>query len=138
MPLTPADIHNREFRKASLGRRGYDEEQVDSLLDEVTLEMIKLLEENAALQSQGGAATASPAETQVITNGVMAELSAATAQLQGLSRACDQAEQKARALQRRLEEARQARAAAPAPSRSTATTTARACWRWPSGPPTTT
>ena len=61
MPLTPADIHNVEFAKASLGKRGYDEEQVDSLLDEITQEMIKLLEENDVLQRRTEEASASNA-----------------------------------------------------------------------------
>ncbi|MET0416405.1 MAG: DivIVA domain-containing protein, partial [Actinoplanes sp.] len=52
MPLTPADIHHTEFGKAGLGRRGYDEEQVDALLDEVSQEMSELLEERQILQQQ--------------------------------------------------------------------------------------
>lgn len=32
-PLTPADIRNVVFDKAPLGKRGYDEEQVDTFLD---------------------------------------------------------------------------------------------------------
>ena len=48
MPLTPADIHNTAFKKPPIGKRGYDEEEVDAFLDEVEQEPIRLLEENAA------------------------------------------------------------------------------------------
>ena len=33
MPLTPADIHNVAFKKPPIGKRGYDEEEVDAFLD---------------------------------------------------------------------------------------------------------
>ena len=35
MPLTPADVHNVAFKKPPIGKRGYDEEEVDAFLDEV-------------------------------------------------------------------------------------------------------
>src|SRR3954469_10238768 len=60
MPLTPADIHNMDFGKASLGRRGYHEDEVDALLDEVTQEMIRLLEENDALHHMLDAGAGTP------------------------------------------------------------------------------
>ena len=105
MPLTPAEIHNREFAKASLGRRGYDEDQVDSLLDEVSGEMIRLLEENDALQRSlppPGRQGAGRAEAEYAE----AEFNAAVAELGRARRACDQAEAKARHMQSQLEEAR--------------------------------
>jgi DivIVA domain-containing protein len=113
--LTPADIHNTEFGKAPLGRRGYDEEEVDALLDEVTQEMIKLLEENEVLQRRVGRPDArdQPAPP---ASALLAEIDAAAAELDRARRACDQAEQHARRLQRQLEEARQAAAGAPAPT----------------------
>src|SRR3954451_20198097 len=83
VPLTPADIHNVEFAKASLGKRGYDEEQVDALLDEITQEMIKLLEENDVLQRRTEQASASSA-----VDDLAAELASAR-------RECDRAEQHA-------------------------------------------
>ncbi len=55
MPLTPEDVRQREFR---LSFRGYNEEEVDSFLDEVEVELARLLKENADLRSQ---ATAAPA-----------------------------------------------------------------------------
>ena len=33
MPLTPADVHNVAFKKPSIGKRGYDEDEVDAFLD---------------------------------------------------------------------------------------------------------
>src|SRR3954453_23615513 len=65
MALTPADIHNTAFKKPPIGKRGYDEEEVDAFLDEVEQELIRLLEENGALHDQmrrgggGGAALSS-------------------------------------------------------------------------------
>jgi DivIVA domain-containing protein len=112
--LTPADIHNTEFQKAPLGRRGYDEDEVDALLDEVTQEMIKLLEENEALQRRAGRPEGR-ADQSATANALRAEIDAAGAELDRARRACDQAEQRAHQLQRELEEARRAAAEAPAP-----------------------
>jgi DivIVA domain-containing protein len=108
VPLTPADIHNMEFGKATLGKRGYDEEQVDSLLDEVSMEMINLLEENADLLSRAGVPAVrhdnGPAE---------AELQALAAELDRARQACDQAQRRADALQQELHRVRTAPAPAP-------------------------
>ncbi|MFC7529627.1 DivIVA domain-containing protein [Actinoplanes sp. GCM10030250] len=111
MPLTPADIHNVEFPKTSLGKRGYDEEQVDALLDEVSQEMIRLLEENDALQRQARLSAAA-GEAEVSGN-IQAEFSAAAAELDRARRACDLAEQNARLMERQLDQAR--RSAVPQP-----------------------
>ena len=35
MPLTPADVHNVAFKKPPIGKRGYDEEEVDAFLQDV-------------------------------------------------------------------------------------------------------
>jgi DivIVA domain-containing protein len=51
MALTADDIHNIAFRKAPLGRRGYDEEQVDAFLDQVEATITDL---RAQLARQGG------------------------------------------------------------------------------------
>ena len=47
--ITPLDIQNKEF---SRGVRGYKEEEVDEFLDLITVDMEKLLAENAALKKQ--------------------------------------------------------------------------------------
>jgi DivIVA domain-containing protein len=49
MPLTPADVHNVAFKKPSIGKRGYDEDEVDAFLDVVEAELSRLIEENASL-----------------------------------------------------------------------------------------
>ena len=33
MPLTPADVHNVAFSKPPIGKRGYNEDEVDQFLD---------------------------------------------------------------------------------------------------------
>jgi DivIVA domain-containing protein len=93
-----------EFQKASLGKRGYDEEQVDALLDEATREMIRLLEENDLLQRR--------LDVEPPPDGPppRAEFSMVAAELDRARRACDQAEVNARELERRLDEARRSAA----------------------------
>lgn len=49
MPLTPADVRNKQFNTTRL-RPGYDEEEVDSFLDEVEAELDRLIAENDALR----------------------------------------------------------------------------------------
>lgn len=55
MPLTPADVHNVVFKKPPIGKRGYDEDDVDAFLDEVERELARLIEENATGGSGEGA-----------------------------------------------------------------------------------
>jgi DivIVA domain-containing protein len=52
MPLTPADVHNVTFKKPMLGKRGYDEDEVDGFLDEVERELARLSDENGELRAQ--------------------------------------------------------------------------------------
>src|SRR5687767_4142071 len=51
MPLTPADVHNVVFKKPPIGKRGYDEDEVDAFLDVVEAELARLIEENNELRS---------------------------------------------------------------------------------------
>jgi DivIVA domain-containing protein len=51
MPLTPADVRNKQFSTTRL-RPGYDEEEVDAFLDEVEVELDRLLQENEELRSK--------------------------------------------------------------------------------------
>lgn len=66
MPLTPADVHNVAFKKPSIGKRGYDEDEVDAFLDVVEAELSRLIEENNDLSSRlasyeaGGTPSARP------------------------------------------------------------------------------
>ncbi|WP_019868614.1 DivIVA domain-containing protein [Salinispora oceanensis] len=107
MPLTPADIHNVAFKKPSLGKRGYDEEEVDAFLDEVEREIQRLADDNSALRAQ--------VETGAGDHDRLSlELQKLHAQLDRLQRERALAEQAAQDAQRQLELARaQAREGAP-------------------------
>ncbi|MEE2034427.1 DivIVA domain-containing protein, partial [Rhodococcus chondri] len=52
MPLTPADVHNVAFSKPPIGKRGYNEDEVDAFLDLVEQELTGLIEENADLRQR--------------------------------------------------------------------------------------
>jgi DivIVA domain-containing protein len=52
MRLTPAEVHNVAFKKPSIGKRGYDEDEVDAFLDLVEEELARLIEDNNALTSR--------------------------------------------------------------------------------------
>ncbi len=58
MRLTPADVHNVAFKKPSIGKRGYDEDEVDAFLDLVEAELSRLIEENNELTQRLSAAQA--------------------------------------------------------------------------------
>jgi DivIVA domain-containing protein len=63
MPLTPEDVHNKQFTTVRL-REGYDEEEVDAFLDEVEAELTRLLRENEELRAKLAAATRAAAQAQ--------------------------------------------------------------------------
>jgi len=110
MPLTPADVHNVAFKKPPIGKRGYDEEEVDAFLDEVERELARLIEENSELRANlergggrgapagGGGGGADPRLLQ--------ENSELKAQLDRLQRDKSAAEQAARGMQAELEQIR--------------------------------
>src|SRR3954452_12611871 len=116
MPLTPADIHNTAFKKPPIGKRGYDEEEVDAFLDELEQELIRLIEENLALHGQVQRSGASGPVPSAATMSMNSELLELTAQLERAHEARARAEQNARSMQTRLEQARNAAPAGPAPS----------------------
>src|ERR1017187_9100227 len=67
MPLTPADVRNKQFSTTRL-RPGYDEEEVDAFLDEVEAELDRLIQENDELRAKlaevlrgGGGGSKAPA-----------------------------------------------------------------------------
>src|SRR3954452_8365910 len=61
MTLTPEDVANKRFSTTRF-RHGYDEDEVDSFLDEVEAELTRLLQENKSLASRAaGAAVSAPA-----------------------------------------------------------------------------
>ncbi|CAM3574178.1 DivIVA domain-containing protein [Marinicrinis lubricantis] len=49
MPLTPLDIHNKEFSRSF---RGYDEDEVNEFLDQVIKDYESILRENNELKEQ--------------------------------------------------------------------------------------
>lgn len=50
MALTPADIHQKEFKTARFG--GYNEEEVDLFLDQIADELEKMIQENARVEQE--------------------------------------------------------------------------------------
>lgn len=75
MPLTPADVHNVAFSKPPIGKRGYNEDEVDAFLDLVEAELTRLIEENTDLRQRveelgsqlgGGGAGVAAAPTQTM------------------------------------------------------------------------
>src|SRR5262249_39474788 len=106
MPLTPADVHNVAFKKPPIGKRGYDEEEVDAFLDEVERELARLIEENnelrAAAERGGGGRPASPGGGPRLAQ----ENAELKAQLDRLNRDKAAAEQAARSMQAEMEQMR--------------------------------
>ncbi|MEU4165050.1 DivIVA domain-containing protein [Actinoplanes sp. NPDC026670] len=106
MPITPADIHNVDFKKPPIGKRGYDEEEVDALLEEASQEMLRLLDENGALTARlrdagGGMNGGGPADPAALT----AEVAELAAHLQFMREGLARAEHEAREMQVQLERA---------------------------------
>ena len=50
--LSPADVHHVLFTRAGLGRRGYDELEVDGFLERVQQELTRLISEKADLRDE--------------------------------------------------------------------------------------
>ncbi|MBB5869361.1 DivIVA domain-containing protein [Allocatelliglobosispora scoriae] len=117
MPLTPADVHNVAFKKPPIGKRGYDEEEVDAFLDEVERELARLIEENNELRAQGDRGGRPPAGPPMAIGGgdprLAAELNELKAQLDRVQRDKGEAERAARAMQGELEQFRGAVAGGP-------------------------
>jgi DivIVA domain-containing protein len=108
MPLTPADVHNVAFKKPPIGKRGYDEEEVDAFLDEVERELARLIEENNELRAQaerGGGGRPAPSGPGVDPR-LAQENAELKAQLDRLNRDKAGAEQAARSMQAELEQLR--------------------------------
>jgi DivIVA domain-containing protein len=119
--LTPAEVHNVAFKKPPIGKRGYDEEEVDYFLDVVETELSRLIEENERLQNSSSPQPLDEEQLARATDqAVVAEnqrLNEALQQLQRehgqlteshsqLQEAVQAAEQRAEAAQRDAENAR--------------------------------
>lgn len=63
MALTPEDIVNKRFQSTKF-REGYDQDEVDDFLDEVVVEMRRVVAENQELKQELQAAEARIAELQ--------------------------------------------------------------------------
>ncbi|GAA1792211.1 DivIVA domain-containing protein [Planosporangium flavigriseum] len=107
MPLTPADVHNVAFKKPPIGKRGYDEEEVDAFLDEVERELARLIEENNELRAQaergGGRSVGGGGASDARLAAELAELQS---QFDRVQREKAAAEQAARGMQAELEQVR--------------------------------
>src|SRR5689334_11200971 len=128
MPLTPAEVHNVAFKKPPIGKRGYDEEEVDAFLDVVEVELSRLIDENSDLRARSGGATAVGAagappeldslreENQRLQSHV-AELERAMRDSgDGAQQQVIELEQQLAETRRQLQEAQQALAQGPQPS----------------------
>ncbi len=127
--LTPADVHNVAFKRSQIGKRGYDEEEVDNFLDVVEAELSRLIEENQSIKSQAGTGALDSSQLSQVNDQTLIEenqrLNAALAQLQQehgnlgqnssqLQDALAAAEQRAQAAEQRVQAAEQAAAQAQA------------------------
>ena len=119
MPLTPADVHNVVFKKPPIGKRGYDEDDVDAFLDEVERELARLIEENNDLKAQvdrGRPGGAAPAAAPPVAGGdtdmrrLAGENTDLKQQVERLSREKQQAQQAAQQAQQAAQQAQQSAA----------------------------
>lgn len=92
MSLTPTDIHHKEFRTSL---RGYNEEEVDSFLDQVADELERLIHENVEMQQQLEQIKARVAEFEEMQTSLQSALLAATKSAEAVK---DQARQESEAM----------------------------------------
>lgn len=72
MALTPEEILSKRFQTTKF-RDGYDQDEVDDFLDEVVLEMRRLVAENADLRAAQGAGSGQIEKVEVADYPVAAE-----------------------------------------------------------------
>jgi len=72
MPLTPQDVHSKQFSTVKM-RTGYDMDEVDSFLDEVEAALSELLAENGDLKARLAQGAAKPAVTNAEAERMLAE-----------------------------------------------------------------
>src|ERR1700712_2471031 len=63
MPLTPEEVVNKRFSQTQF-RAGYDQDEVDDFLDEVVVELRRLISENEELRA--GIVPAAPASNDAV------------------------------------------------------------------------
>ena len=136
MPLTPADVHNVAFSKPPIGKRGYNEDEVDQFLDLVEDTLAQLQDENDELRSrlaEGGQAAVAAAPVKRSDDSEKVDEAAIRreveqkvrsdfeAQLRSAKQAQEKAEAEARSAKDEAAKARkQAEEAAKAPKQATA------------------
>ena len=84
--ITPFEIENKEFSKAM---RGYNAEEVDQFLDEIILEMQKLLAENEKLKSELKGLNAEMNQQKQSENSVVSTLESAKRLMNDLSESAE-------------------------------------------------
>ncbi|GAA1870634.1 cell wall synthesis protein Wag31 [Asanoa iriomotensis] len=119
MPLTPADVHNVAFNKPSIGKRGYDQEEVDAFLDQLEQDLVRLIEENNDLR--GAVARDGGSDWQGHDPRLAGAVEEMSARLERVLRDKAAAEQVARAVRAELEQARTGGGRATAGDREHAT-----------------
>ncbi len=106
--LTPAEVHNVAFKKPPIGKRGYDEEEVDYFLDVVETELSRLIEENQRLQNSSSPQPLDEAQlAQATDQAVVAENRRLNEALQALQHEHSQLGENHSRLQEALESAEQ-------------------------------
>ncbi|HEX8004260.1 MAG TPA: DivIVA domain-containing protein [Mycobacteriales bacterium] len=65
MPVRPEDIQNKKFKVVRGIGKGYDEVEVDSFLDEIEVELSRVIEENESLRQRLDAALSAPSAPPV-------------------------------------------------------------------------
>ena len=106
MPLTPTDVHNVGFQKSSLGKRGYDPDEVNEFLDEIERALTHLIEENDQLRA---AADSRGPSTLGADQGLLAQHEELQEQVERLRREKTTAEQRVRRLRQELADLRAGR-----------------------------
>jgi cell division initiation protein len=99
MAITPLDIHHKEFRTARFG--GYNEEDVDSFLDQVADELEKVIQENSELKQQLEIMRKRLSEFEEMQTSLQSALLAATKSAEAVR---EQARQEAEALVAKAQE----------------------------------
>ncbi|MFC4066285.1 DivIVA domain-containing protein [Actinoplanes subglobosus] len=105
MPLTPADIHNMEFRDPLPGERGYDRDEVDAFLGVAERAFTRLVGQNRALRDRLRRPSGGPGHED--TDQLDREAAALAAELERLRAEQLRAEQQTRALGVELARARE-------------------------------
>ena len=127
MPLTPADVHNVAFSKPPIGKRGYNEDEVDAFLDLVENELTRLIEENADLRQRVAELD------QEVASGRAGGGAQSTQAIPLYEPAPDRP---AASLRRRSPSTRRPRLQRGDRSARTSTSGPPRCWAWPRTPPT--